>query len=90
MVKIKGVIPKDLPVSLPGSLGGAADDLQSFLLKKLAGGDDVLFRGSAKLIAPGDEKEKGFTIPSGNCSGCGTGGDYWIGFKLAQRKTSIA
>ena len=36
---IKGVIPKDLPLSLPKSLGGAAEDVQSFLLKKLAGGN---------------------------------------------------
>ena len=29
------------------AMGAAADDVQSFLLKKLAGGDKVLFRGSA-------------------------------------------
>ena len=43
--KIKGGISGNLPSPLPESLGGAADDLQSFLLKKLAGGDKVLFRG---------------------------------------------
>ena len=36
--KVKSVIPQDLPLFPPGSLGGAADDMQSFLLKKLAGG----------------------------------------------------
>ena len=76
--KIKGVIPKEVPLSLPESLGGAADDLQSFLLKKLAGGDKVLFRGSAKL----KDRKKGkkyFDI-----KGCGTDGAYQIDFSLAQ------
>ena len=36
--KVKSVIPQDFPLFPPGSLGGAADDMQSFLLKKLAGG----------------------------------------------------
>ena len=47
--KIKGVLPKKLPSPVSGPLGGAADDLNSFLLKKLAGGNDVLFRGSTPV-----------------------------------------
>ena len=50
--KIKDVLPKNLPSPVSGSLGGAADDLNSFLLKKLAGGDKVLFRGSTQLTPP--------------------------------------
>ena len=61
--QIKDVIPQDLPLSLPGSLGGAADDLHSFLLKKLAGGDNVLFRGSAPLKALEDGNTMEFTVP---------------------------
>lgn len=37
-----------------GALGGAADDLESALLTKLAGGDRLLFRGSAQLDGPGE------------------------------------
>ncbi len=86
--KIKGVIPGNLPLSLPESLGGAADDVQSFLLKKLAGGNDVLFRGSCKfedledLITDGDPKE--FKV-EGHGTGNDTKGDYQIGFSLCKR-----
>ena len=82
--KIKGVLQGNLRSLVSGSLGGAADDLQSFLLKKLAGGDNVLFRGSAQLTAPEDGEEENRTITSGNCSGCGTGGDYCIKFELTK------
>ena len=71
--KIKGGIPGKLPFPLPESLGGAADDLQSFLLKKLAGGDKVLFRGSGKLEIP----ENGQTTPF-EVEGKGTEGKYKI------------
>ena len=39
---------------LAGTLGGAADDLESVLLTRLAGGDRLLFRGSAQLEHPGE------------------------------------
>ena len=71
--KIKGGIPGNLPFPFPESLGGAADDLQSFLLKKLAGGDKVLFRGSAKLKIPENGKTTPFKI-----EGQGTEGKYKI------------
>ena len=44
-----------------GALGAAADDIQSFLLKKLAGGDRVLFRGAADLQA-GVGDSNGFRV----------------------------
>ena len=84
--KIKGIIPGNLPLSLPESLGGAADDLQSFLLKKLAGGDKVLFRGSHKFtdagLADGDPKKLEI---KGQGTGKKTRGDYEIGFSLCRR-----
>jgi len=45
----KAAIPQGLPLGLGDTLGGATDDVKSFLLKKLAGGDNVLFRGSVQL-----------------------------------------
>ena len=85
--RIKGIILGNLPLSLSESMGGAADDVQSFLLKKLAGGDKVLFRGSRKFTdddlpeAPGANKEL-------EIKGCGTGkkakGNYKIGFSLSR------
>ena len=79
---ITGVISEKLPLSLPESLGGAADDVHSFLLKKLAGGDKVLFRGSAKLDDPEDIKanKKDFSI-----KGRGTEGGYKIAFSLKEK-----
>ena len=71
--KVKGGIPGNLPFPLPESLGGAADDLQSFLLKKLAGGDKVLFRGSNKLKIPENGKTTPFEV-----EGQGTDGKYKI------------
>ncbi len=38
------ILKKELPFHT--AMGAAADDVQSFLLKKLAGGDKVLFKGS--------------------------------------------
>ena len=74
--KMKGEIPEQMPLSLSKSLGGAADELESFLLKKLANADaeHLLFRGSTKLEGP---KEY-------NVSGPGTKGKYQIKFELAS------
>ena len=92
--KIKGVIPTaGISASLLSeSLGGAADDIQSFLLKKLAGGDKVLFRGSAKLQAPESGKTAVFTVPEKpkdgepkNLRARGTEGNYQIVFTLTQK-----
>lgn len=41
------ILKQELPFHT--AMGAAADDVQSFLLKKLAGGDKVLFRGSKLL-----------------------------------------
>jgi hypothetical protein len=89
--KIKGVIPTEsLPASLLSeSFGSSADDVQSFLLKKLAGGEDILFRGSATLKAPDENAETEFTVPEPNNGGPnpwarGTEGDYKITFDLTQ------
>ena len=84
--KIKGGISGNLPSPLPESLGGAADDLQSFLLKKLAGGDKVLFRGSAKLKIPENGKTTPFQV-----EGQGTERkiqDHWLS-KKRHRKTEV-
>ena len=78
--KIKGVIPKDSPLPLSGSLGGAADDLNSFLLKKLAGGNDVLFRGSTPLKDLEDAEGEG----KFNINRRGTDGNYCIEFELTK------
>ncbi len=65
--------------ALPGAtgvfadaLGNASADVESALLTRLAGGDRLLFRGSAKLDGPGD-----YLI-----AGSGGSGDYEIGLKL--------
>jgi len=54
------------------SLGAAATDLESALVTRLAGGDDLLFRGSSLLGEPGE-----ITI-----SGRGTDGEYTIRCRL--------
>ena len=76
--EIKGVLQENLRSLVSGPLGGAADDLNSFLLKKLAGGNDVLFRGSTPLkeVARGKEKF--------NIKGRGTAGNYCIEFELTK------
>lgn len=78
--RIKGTIPDNLPLHLPENLGAAADDLQSFLLKKIAGGDAILFRGSTSLDELADGERVRQTV-----HGRGTGGTYMIGFDLTQR-----
>lgn len=69
-----------------GALGAAGDDVQSFLLKKLAGGDKLLFRGAADLQADvGDHG--GFRVGEGGAfsvHGAGTGGTYSVEFVLEQ------
>jgi hypothetical protein len=54
------------------SLGSAATDLESALLARLAGGERLLFRGSAPLPGPGD-----YVV-----SGAGEAGPYRIDFSL--------
>ena len=76
--KMKGEIPENMPLSFSKSLGGAADELESFLLKKLANAnaEALLFRGSTPLQDL-DEGEGKFNI-----KGRGTEGDYCIEFEL--------
>ena len=71
-----------------GALGAAGDDVQSFLLKKLAGGDRVLFRGAADLQA-GVGDHRGFRVDEGGAfavHGQGTGGGYEIEFVMEERE----
>ena len=75
--KITDSIPENLSSYLPDSLGGADDDLRSFLLKKIAGSDKSLFRRSVKLEVPTAENSKEFTI-----QGRGTQGKYQIVFSV--------
>lgn len=87
--KIKGIVPKALPLSLPESLGGAADDVQSFLLKKLAGGDKVLFRGSCQFNDSAEDPNGDGNADPIKITGYGTGrktkGFYVIGFSLFRK-----
>ena len=91
--RIKGIIPGNLPLSLSESMGGAVDDVQSFLLKKLAGGDKVLFRGSRKFTdedlrqdVSGNWDLREFEI-KGYGTGKKTKGNYKIGFNLSRRSS---
>jgi len=54
------------------SFGSAASDLESALIKRLAGGEKVLFRGSTRLEGSGP-----YAI-----IGVGTGGDYELEFEV--------
>ena len=65
-----------LPLGVRQSLGSAADDVEALVLKKLAGGDDVLFRGSSQ---PDDE--------SLSIVGRGTSGHYTIVFSVDEEPT---
>lgn len=78
--EMKGEIPEKMPLSLSESLGGAADELEFFLLKKLANAkaEDLLFRGSTKLEGLNGEDPR-------LVQGRGTKGTYKIGFSLTQR-----
>ena len=72
--KVKDYIPGNSPLSLP--LGGAADDVQGLILRKIAGGDKVLFRGSHRFAHNG---------PKELCiTGEGTKGTYKIGFSVKE------
>lgn len=62
------ILPSGSADVIRASLGGAPDDVRSFMLKKLAGGDDVLFRGSR----PFPRQDLG----SLEIAGCGTEGCY--------------
>lgn len=68
---------QDVPPSVHQALGSAADDVEAFLLKKLAGGDDVLFRGSAPAARD-----------SVCICGAGTRGDYQIDFAVEESSAS--
>ena len=67
----------DLPTSARQSLGSAADDVEALALKKLAGGNDVLFRGSAS-------ENDSVTI-----TGEGTKGTYTITFDVVAEKQTV-
>lgn len=72
-----------------GALGAAGDDVQSFLLKKLAGGDKLLFRGAADLQAEAGDHH-GFRVGEGGAfsvHGPGTNGAYSVEFVLEQTET---
>lgn len=60
------------------TLGDAAEDVQAFLLKRLAGGDKVLFKGSTGLAAPAPP-----AVFTQSISGRGTAGDYKVDVTLA-------
>lgn len=80
--RLKDAIPTDLPAGLSGSLGSAGEDIQSFLLKKLAGGDNVLFRGSSAFrVGDADDLQ----AQPHQVEGHGTKGTYSIGFHLGAR-----
>lgn len=66
-----------VPPAVHHSLGSAADDVEAFLLKKLAGGDDVLFRGSKPTAAVDRDKLIHVT-------GRGTRGIYTVAFSAAS------
>jgi hypothetical protein len=56
------------------ALGNASDDIESALLTRLAGGDRLLFRGSARLTAPGDYR----------LTGAGEAGEYEVQLELTS------
>jgi hypothetical protein len=73
-----GRAAKALPVGPIGdALGAAADDVKAYALRKLAGGDKVLFKKSAPLaaVAPPGQLEQMLTGP-------GVGGKYTVAVTL--------
>jgi len=74
---VLGTVPRalDLPELAADGLGAAEQDLRSTVVKRLAGGDRLLFRGSASLGGPG-------VVEIG---GPGTAGDYTVHLRLEQR-----
>ena len=74
--KAKGLIPSSGTLaSFSDALGSGADEVEAYLLKRLAGGDKVLFQGSHRFATPptGGRKE---------IKGKGSEGDYVIGVQL--------
>ncbi|HEX2462976.1 MAG TPA: hypothetical protein VHR17_00045 [Thermoanaerobaculia bacterium] len=65
----------DLPDLAADSFGAVEEDLRSTIVKRLAGGDRLLFRGSSPLQDPGIVK----------ITGPGTAGDYTVHLRLEQR-----
>ena len=81
---VVGRAKDQIPVSTPlsDSLGTAVDDIQSFLLKRLAGGDRVLFRGSYTFDQTPDSD-------SLVVEGQGTKGHYRISFACTDLDESL-
>jgi hypothetical protein len=65
----------DLPDLAADGFGAVEEDLRSTIVKRLAGGDRLLFRGSARLEEPGIVR----------ITGPGTAGDYTVHLRLEQR-----
>ena len=65
----------DLDDVVADGFGAIEEDLRSSLAKRLAGGDRLLYRGSAPLDTPGP-----VTVAGG-----GIGGDYAAAFRLTKR-----
>ena len=65
----------EIPELYTDAFGAVDEDLRSTIAKRLAGGDRLLFRGSAPLGAPGVV----------SVAGSGVGGDYAITLALAKR-----
>ena len=73
--KVQGILP-----SVHRAFGSAIDDIESFLLKKLAGGGDkVLFRGSADLPDQATGTSQEVSIDNGH----GRKGKYLIKLRVA-------
>ena len=75
--RIPSAVGDQIPSTARQSLGSAADDVETLVLKKLAGGDDVLFRGSS--------------VPEHNSvtiKGNGTAGIYTIAFNVREETDS--
>ena len=75
---VVGRATKALPVGPIGEvIGAAADDVKAYALRKLAGGDKVLFKKSAALaaVAPPGQLEQLLT-------GSGVGGQYTVAVTL--------
>ncbi len=79
--KVQSVVSSTLPAAVsssPGSLGNAAEDLVSHILKRIAkSGDDVLFKGATNLTIPPGAAPTRYTI-----RGAGSRGNYEIDFQL--------
>ena len=65
----------ELPDLAADGFGAVEEDLRSTIVKRLAGGDRLLFRGSAPLEEPGIVR----------ISGPGIAGDYTVHLRLEQR-----